>query len=161
LLKKNITYSTTSGEETINLGKSLGSQLNAGDVVGVTGALGSGKTWLAKGVGIGLGIRRETVITSPSFALVNEYEGRIFFYHLDLYRLKSMDEILMAGLDEYIRGEGVAYVEWADRCPQALPEWAVLVSLTIKGENERQIDFSGNHPRAQKILTDMDRTYRA
>lgn len=160
LYKKNITYSTTSDEETISLGRTLGGLLSAGDVVAAVGPLGSGKTWFAKGVGLGLGVPPTTVITSPSFALVNEYEGRLSFFHMDLYRLLGLDEILVAGLDEYFLGEGVALVEWADRCPEAIPDWAVTVLFTIEGKDERRIDFSGNHPRSFKILIDMDRAYR-
>jgi len=159
-MKRNVTYSTTSEEETILLGRALGSLLKAGDVVGLEGALGSGKTRFAKGVGTGLGVAEGTVITSPSFALVNDYEGRVRFFHLDLYRLEHVDDILLAGLDEYLYGDGVSVVEWADRCPQALPEWALSVTLTITGETQRRIDFSGVHARAQAVLETLASTFR-
>lgn len=151
-MERNVTYSTTSEEETILVGRTLGSLLEAGDVVGLEGTLGSGKTQFAKGVGLGLGVGEDTVITSPSFTLVNEYEGRIRFSHMDLYRLEHVDDILLAGLDDYLYGDGVALVEWADRCPQAFPEWAVTVTLAITGETERRIVLSGAHARAQTIL---------
>jgi len=152
LQKKNIIYSTTSDGETIRLGKAVGSVLFPGDVLGVVGTLGSGKTWFAKGVGLGLGVPPETVITSPSFALVNEYEGRVPFFHMDLYRLRGLEDFLAAGLEEVISEDGVALVEWAERCPQALPEQTVWVSFAIEGENERRIEISGSHPRALEIL---------
>lgn len=151
-MKRNVTYSTTSEEETILLGRTLGSLLEGGDVVGLEGPLGSGKTRFAKGVGLGLGVGESTVITSPSFALVNEYEGRVRFFHLDLYRLEHVEDILLAGLDEYLYGEGVALIEWVDRFPQALPEWALTVTLTITGETRRRIAFSGVHARPQAVL---------
>ena len=159
-MKRNVTYSTTSEEETILLGRALGALLEAGDVIGVEGVLGSGKTRFAKGVGLGLGVDQGTVITSPSFALVNEYDGRVRFFHMDLYRLQHVDDILLAGLDEYLYGDGVALVEWADRCPQALPEWTVAVTLTITGETERHIAFSGAHARSQSVLESLTCTRR-
>ena len=85
-MKRNVTYSTTSEEETVLIGRALGSLLEAGDVIGLEGALGSGKTRFAKGVGLGLGVGEGTVITSPSFALVNEYEGRVRFFRMRAIR---------------------------------------------------------------------------
>ncbi|MFO7784076.1 MAG: tRNA (adenosine(37)-N6)-threonylcarbamoyltransferase complex ATPase subunit type 1 TsaE [Thermodesulfobacteriota bacterium] len=151
-MRRKITYSTASGRETIRLGRSLGPLLAGGDVVAVTGPLGSGKTWLAKGVGAGLGIPEQTVITSPSFALVNEYRARLTFYHMDLYRLEGLEEVLSAGLEEYLRGDGIALVEWADRCPEMIPSWAVHVSIVISDPDRRRITLSAGHPRSVEIL---------
>lgn len=150
--KRKITYSTDSDLETVRLGRRLGALLAGGDVVAVTGPLGSGKTWFAKGVGAGLGIPEQTVITSPSFSLVNEYEARITFYHMDLYRLDGLEEVLSAGLEEYLRVDGVALVEWADRCPEIIPAWAVHVKIVISDADRRRITFSGNHPRPVEII---------
>ncbi len=149
---KKITYSTTSELETIRLGRRLGCLLRPGDVVAATGPLGSGKTWFAKGVGLGLGVPEEIVITSPSFALMNEYEGRFFFYHMDLYRLGGLEEIRTSGLDEYLGGEGAALVEWAERCQEILPAWTVTVALSFDGPNRRRLTMEGGHPRAIRIL---------
>lgn len=136
----------------MSLGRHLGGLLAPGDVLGVTGPLGSGKTWLAKGVGAGLGVPQETVITSPSFALVNEYPGKLTFFHLDLYRLAGLDEALSAGLEEYLHGDGVALVEWADHCPDMIPAWALWVSVGIEGPDRRRIELFAEHPRAREIL---------
>jgi tRNA threonylcarbamoyladenosine biosynthesis protein TsaE len=152
LQKKKVTYSTTSDRETVRLGRRLGALLKPGDVVAVTGPLGSGKTWFAKGVGLGLGVPEKTVITSPSFALVNEYEGRIVFYHMDLYRLAGLEEVLASGLEEYLYDEGVAFVEWADRCPEILPARSLAVAFFVEGPKLRRVALEGNHLRANEIL---------
>jgi len=136
----------------MRLGRRLGSLLRPADVVAATGPLGSGKTWFAKGVGLGLGIPEDIVITSPSFALMNEYEGRLFFYHMDLYRLAGLEEIRTSGLDEYLDGEGVALVEWAERCPEILPAWTITVAFSFDGPNRRCLTMEGGHPRAIRIL---------
>ncbi len=157
MLDKTVTYSTTSDQATLRIGHRLGALLAPGDVLGVTGALGSGKTWFAKGVGRGLGIPERTVITSPSFSLVNAYEteGRIAFYHMDLYRLSGLEEVLSAGLEEYLHSEGVVLVEWADRCPDILPPRALSVAIAIEGAERRRIALSGGHTRADQILEGM------
>jgi len=121
-------------------------------VLAVTGPLGSGKTWFAKGVALGLDVSGETVITSPSFALVNEYEGRLVFHHMDLYRLAGLEETLASGLEEYLHDEAVALVEWADRCPEILPAQTLTVVFLIEGPNRRRLTFEGEHPRAQEII---------
>ncbi len=151
-LKKRKTYSTFSDLETLRLGRTLGALLAGGDVLAVTGSLGSGKTWFAKGVGAGLGIPEQTIITSPSFALVNEYPARCTFYHMDLYRLGGLEEVLSAGLEEYLRGDGVALVEWADRCPEIIPSWALHIDIVIWDQEARRITFSGHHARPLEIL---------
>ncbi len=152
LQNKKITYSTTSARETLFFGRRLGRVLAPGDVVGVSGRLGSGKTWFAKGVGAGLGVPEETVITSPSFALVNEYSGRVAFFHMDLYRLSGWEEALSAGLEEYLHGDGVALVEWADHCPDMIPEWALSVIIAISGPTHRRISLSAGHSRSLEII---------
>ena len=104
-----------SPEETCALGEAWGRAASRGLVIGLTGELGAGKTQLVKGLARGLGITRR--VTSPSFALVNEYrEGRLPLFHLDLYRLDTPEQILGAGLEPYLfEPDGVAVVEWIER----------------------------------------------
>ena len=146
------TFRTSSGEETINLGLRLGTLLNEGDIVGLAGDLGSGKTWFTKGVALGLGVSADTVITSPSFSLMNEYQGRCALFHIDVYRLENVSDFLDAGLDEYLYGNGVTVMEWADRWPEVLPERSLMVRLVILDECSREITLSGYHPKALRIL---------
>ncbi len=152
---KKVFLRSVSDEETIQVGKQLGKALDKGDVIALVGKLGSGKTWFAKGIGLGLSVSPDTVITSPSFSLVNEYEGRLPFIHMDAYRLENLSAFLSAGLDEYLHQEGVAALEWADLWPEILPEWHVRVEITIEDEQSRMITLSGSHPRAMEILDNI------
>ena len=126
-----------------------------GDIIALVGDLGSGKTWLTKGLAIGLGVAPGTVITSPSFSLVNEYKGRYPFYHMDLYRLEDHRDILSAGIDHYLYDTGVVAVEWADRWPEILPEKRVWVKLVIIDDHKRHVILSGQHPRAVDIMNSI------
>ena len=133
--ERSVTYSTVSDDETVNLGRKLGASLGEGDVIALVGELGSGKTWFTKGIGLGLDISSDTIITSPSFSLVNEYEGRYTFFHMDGYRLESLSDFLSAGLDEYLHQDGVVALEWADRWPEILPDWNLKVEIVIVDES--------------------------
>ena len=129
---------THSAKETRELGERTAVGLRPGDVVLLEGELGAGKSELARGIARGLGVT-ETV-TSPSFTILNVYEsGRCPLYHFDWYRLESAEELYELGMDEYLGGDGVAVVEWPDRCPEAIPGKAIRVKLTATGESERDI----------------------
>ena len=143
---------TQSDMETIALGQKLGALLETGDMVALIGELGSGKTWFTKGLALGLGVSPKNVVTSPSFTLVNEYDGEVPFYHLDVYRLGSLSEFLSAGLDEFLQQRGVCAMEWAERWPEILPGERITVELVILDDHRRKITVSGDHPRAKKII---------
>jgi tRNA threonylcarbamoyladenosine biosynthesis protein TsaE len=150
-----VTYDTASDQETIHLGQELGKVLKEGDVVALVGDLGSGKTWFTKGLAMGLGVSPDTIITSPSFSLINEYKGRYTLYHMDIYRLESLSDFLSAGLDEYFYLDGVVAMEWADRWPEILPEWRLKTEFRILKNSLRRITLSGYHPRAVEILKNI------
>ena len=152
LTVKKLKYLTNSDNETIRLGYRLGSLLVDGDVIALMGGLGSGKTWFTKGIGLGLGLERNTVITSPSFAIVNEYQGRRILYHMDLYRLHSLSDFFSTGLEEYFYIDGVVVIEWADRWPEVLPARRIEVRFAIIDERRRNITMKGCHLRAINIL---------
>ncbi len=123
----------------MNLGRKLGTVIEKGSTVCLTGDLGTGKTHFAKGFAEGLGIKDN--ITSPTFTIVNEYdEGRLPFYHFDVYRVNDIDEILQVGFEEYVYGQGVTLIEWADMIEAILPEELIHVKIE-KTENpdERKI----------------------
>jgi len=134
-------YLTNSDIETVDTGKKLGSLLSGGDIVALSGPLGSGKTWFSKGIGLGLGVDPDEVIVSPSFSLVNEYRGRHLLYHIDLYRLDSLSDIISIGIDEYVNEESVVVIEWAERCREILPDGFIEVNIEILGGNERSIEI--------------------
>jgi len=129
-------------EETIALGKKIGSMVRAGDIICIDGELGSGKTHLTKGLAIGLDINE--YITSPTFTIVNEYEGRLKLYHFDVYRVNDPDEIENIGFDEYIFGEGVSIIEWAKLIEELIPAERIQINIykTLgKEENYRKINI--------------------
>ena len=129
---------TSSAAETRALGEKLADRLQPGDVVVLAGDLGAGKSELARGIARGLGVK-ETV-PSPSFTILNVYEsGRCPLYHFDWYRMESAEELYELGMDEYLGGDGIAVVEWAERCPEAIPENALRITLETTGEEKRKI----------------------
>ena len=135
---------TRSPEETRNLAAGLVRELGPGSVLALRGPLGSGKTCFAQGCARGLGVE-ERYVTSPTFVLVREYSGRLPFYHIDLYRLAPGPEIEGLGLDEYLEGNGVTAIEWAEKLAGRLPGRTIEISLACAGETEREIsiDFPG------------------
>ncbi len=133
-------YRTASPEETERLGEELGAVLKEGALVALVGELGGGKTRFVRGMAKGLGSRG--FVKSPSFTIINIYEGgRLPLYHIDLYRLGGLTELHGAGLDEYLYGKGVAAIEWADKAPELLEECSVVVSFSYAGEAGREIEI--------------------
>ena len=135
---------TQSEAETRALGEKLGREAKAGDIFLLEGDLGVGKTVLAKGVAVGLGISEP--ITSPTFTIVHEYEGRLPLYHFDVYRIGDPDEMLDIGFDEYLFGAGVCLIEWPSRVEELIPETAVKVTIEkdpAQGMDYRRITIEG------------------
>lgn len=130
-------FLTTSPEDTYEVGRGLGLSLGPGDVVALIGDLGSGKTCLIQGMCAGLQI--EEVVTSPTFTLMNPYQGRLPVYHFDLYRLDDADALLDIGYEEYVDGEGVCLIEWADKFPHVLPDSHIELRIEIVGHEHRRI----------------------
>ncbi len=133
---KAVATQTHSEAETIAFGCTFASTLTAGDVVALYGGLGSGKTQFVKGVCAGLGAREH--ITSPTFTLINEYrqhEGLPVF-HLDLYRVTSVEEVAALGIDEYMDDGGVTMIEWAEKAGNLLPRERIEVHITMTGTGD-------------------------
>ncbi|MDU5109591.1 MAG: tRNA (adenosine(37)-N6)-threonylcarbamoyltransferase complex ATPase subunit type 1 TsaE [Clostridium sp.] len=131
-------------EETTELGFSIGKLLNSGDIVCLTGDLGTGKTHITKGIAKGLGI--DDHITSPTFTIVNEYDsGRLKLYHFDVYRVSDPDEIYAIGFDDYIFSNGVSIIEWANYIEEILPSdyLHILIEKDLSnGEDYRKITIT-------------------
>ena len=120
--------------DTIEFGKKLGREAQAGTVIALTGDLGAGKTTLTKSIALGLEI--DDIITSPTFNIVKEYDtGRIPLYHFDVYRVGDVDEMYEIGCEEYFYGDGVCVVEWADLIEEIMPEDTMWINIEY-GENE-------------------------
>lgn len=127
-----------SPDETLELAAKLAENLEPGDVLALFGELGAGKTTFVQGLAQGLEV--SAPVTSPSFALIQEYAGRLPLYHVDLYRLRNVAEALELNLDEYFEGRGVTVIEWAERLGGALPKRAVRIRLEPGSQpNERKI----------------------
>ncbi len=133
---------TRSEEETLKIGIRIGEKLKSGDVIALNGELGAGKTHITKGIAKGLGV--EDYITSPTFIIVNEYEGRIPLYHFDVYRINDVDEMYEIGFDEYLYGSGVCIVEWGKIVEELLPEYAIKIDIIKIDENTREIIINEN-----------------
>ena len=136
-------YLTYSPAETESLGQRLGQMVQPGTLIAYTGDLGAGKTAFTRGLARGLGIKER--VTSPTFTIVNEYEGgRLPLFHFDLYRLDSSDELWDIGWEDYLARNGVCAVEWSERAAEAMEEPLVRVDLRLgKTADERLISITG------------------
>ncbi len=137
-LKLNIV--SHSEAETVGLAQKLAPMLRTGDVLVLTGELGTGKTAFVRGLARGLGIDENTV-NSPSYTIVNEYPGAMALYHFDLYRIADPSELYEVGWDEYRSRNGVVVVEWGERAGELLPAGYYRIEFTMINESERKIDI--------------------
>lgn len=135
-------------EETLRIGEAIGKLLKPGDIIALMGELGAGKTVLVKGIARGLGVEEEP--SSPTFVIMNAYQGRIPLYHFDLYRISGIGELEGIGYEDYFFGDGVSVVEWAERAEGVFPEETIRIEIRIpegEGSNpeaEREIKIQGN-----------------
>ena len=134
------TYISDSPSETETAGRNLAHDLPAGSVVALIGQLGAGKTQFVKGIVAEIGAPVE--VTSPTFTLIHEYNGgRVPVYHFDFFRLEDRQSVERLGLDEYLFGDGISVVEWADKFPELIPPGARWVSFETKSETDRLISI--------------------
>ncbi len=134
---------TNSAKETIALGKKLGEQLKGGEVIALRGNLGTGKTHLIKGIAAGAGVEESDIINSPTFVLVNEYQGRFMLFHIDAYRLENEKDFEHLGFDDMTGPGSVVLIEWADKVENVLEGVnAIDVSLYHDGTHSRKIGFN-------------------
>lgn len=140
--------------ETEEFGIKLGRLLKSGDILCLNGDLGAGKTTMTKSIGLGLGV--EEYITSPTFALINQYRGRIPVYHFDVYRLEHVEELYDLGFDEYFYGDGVCIIEWGDRIEKMLPKDRIIIDIK-KGNNldERILYIDGFGKRYEEVIKEL------
>ena len=127
-------------EQTVELGRGIGRQLQGGEVIAVCGPLGSGKTHLIKGIAGGAGAQDQKQVTSPTFVIVNEYVGRLDIYHVDAYRLNSIAEFEMLGFDDFCYPQSVVLIEWADKVESALQAIDYIrIELVHAGQTQRKV----------------------
>jgi tRNA threonylcarbamoyladenosine biosynthesis protein TsaE len=147
----NLLFRSHSPVETARIGAALGRHAGPGDVFLLCGDLGAGKTCLTQGIASGLGITKEHV-GSPTFILVSIHQGRLPLYHIDLYRLDHVAEVMELGLEEYLEAAGVSVVEWADKAPGVFPPHFLMVTLTFESETERLISLEPRGERYDRLV---------
>ncbi len=153
---KSLELISHSPEETQKLGVSFGSLALPGDIFLLVGKLGTGKTCLTQGVAWGLGIKEYAA--SPSFVLVRELYGRLPLYHIDLYRLDNIEEIAELGLDDYLYGNGVCVVEWAEKGKGVLPAEHLLIEISYFNDSKRRLQLKPSGQRYQEMLNQLKRS---
>ena len=139
-------FESSSPQETLKIAEELAKDLNAGDILTLDGDLGAGKTVFSKGIARGLGIAKE--VTSPTFIIMQSYEGgRLPMYHFDVYRLEDSDELMETGAEDYLFGNGVSIIEWAEIIDDILPDNVIRINITRdpeKGDDYRKITIEKN-----------------
>ena len=136
--KKVMEFETFSPEETLELGRKFGREAQPGEVYTLVGDLGVGKTVFTQGIADGLGITEP--VSSPTFTIVQVYEeGRMPFYHFDVYRIADLEEMDEIGYEDYFYGDGVCLIEWAEQIEELLPE--NVIAITIEKDLEKGFDY--------------------
>lgn len=133
-------FITHTPEETIELGKKIGSKLKKGDVIAMQGTLAAGKTTITKGIAQALGI--SDTITSPTFCLISEYYGKMPLYHMDVYRLEGGEDFVNLGTDDMIYGDGVSIIEWSEKIMDELPKHTIVLKITPNEDGSRLIEIT-------------------
>ena len=132
-----IKFVTNNTEETIELGKKIGNYLRKGDVIAMQGTLAAGKTTITKGIAQSLDISE--TITSPTFCLISEYEGKMPLYHMDVYRLDNEEDFANLGTEDMIYGNGVSIIEWSEKIMNELPKKTIILKIEPQEDGSRII----------------------
>ncbi len=141
-------------EETKEIGYMLGKSLDEGDVVCLTGDLGAGKTTITKSIALGLDVHED--VTSPTFTIINEYEGRLPVYHFDVYRINNIEEMYDIGYEEYFYGKGICIVEWASKIEELIPKEHLWIEIKLGNTlNSRELYFRGSTEKFGKIIEEL------
>jgi len=154
---KTLELTTHSPEQTQELGKHVGELALPGDVYLLVGELGAGKTCLTQGIAWGLGI--EEYAMSPSFVIMREHYGRLPLYHIDLYRLDRIEESMELGLDDYLYGQGVCVVEWAEKALSILPENHLMIKISYLSDTGRGFQIEPSSKRYLELIEQLGKLY--
>jgi tRNA threonylcarbamoyladenosine biosynthesis protein TsaE len=146
---------TRSEDETVALGRRVGSLLQTGDFIALSGELGSGKTRFVRGVAAGLTVDPATQITSPTYSLLHIYTGRLPLYHFDLYRLAGDADVAELGFAEFFFGDGVSLVEWADRLQEEMPAERLIITFSHIEDDTRRLVFTAAGDRYEELLKNL------
>lgn len=146
------TIVTTSPRQSQNLGRNLGKLVQGGEIIGLVGELGAGKTCFVRGFAQGIEVGADAWVRSPTFTLINEYSGRLPVYHIDLYRVGKQEELDSLNLREYLYGDGVSLIEWFEFLPAHEVDEYLELRIAHGGGNRRQLDFSAHGERYERLL---------
>ncbi len=156
---KSLIYKAENESQTARLGAALAQALPNGTTVSLCGILGAGKTRLVRAIAEASGVAPKTVV-SPTFVLIQEYEGRRPIYHLDAYRLRDVDEFLQLGPEEYFDGEGLTLVEWADRVEVAMPRDRIEIHIEVTGETTREFRLTAVGRGFEAVMEELEASLR-
>lgn len=148
-------FASKSSRQTMNLGRKLGKLAQGGEIVGLIGELGAGKTCFVRGVTDGAGVVKEAWVRSPTFTLINEYQGRLPVYHIDLYRVGNQAELEGLNLREYLYSDGISLIEWFEYLPATEISEYLEVRIVHAGANQREISFVAYGERYERVLEKM------
>lgn len=143
--------------ETKNTGKRLGKFLKKGDFIALIGELGSGKTVFVKGLALGIGVKSDRYINSPTFVVIKEYKGKgNKLYHFDIYRLTDENSLIEIGAEEYFFGNGITAMEWADKAMGVIPKERLDVKFSVINDSKRKIKFIPRGERYKEMLKNFN-----
>lgn len=146
---------STSARMTVRFGRSLAKLVKGGEIIGLRGELGTGKTTFVRGFCEGIEVSQKAWVRSPTFTLINEYQGRLPVYHIDLYRIAGAEEIAALNLREYLYDDGVSLIEWIERLPADELDEYFEVSLAHTNKSQRQVTFTAHGERYEAILEQL------
>ena len=150
---------THAPEETRTLGQKIGSCIEIGTVITLTGDLGSGKTVFVQGLAKGLAIPKDYYITSPTYTLINDYPGRLPLFHVDLYRINNPDDLRETGFYEILHGENVVAIEWADKLHQNILSEHVSIHFEFLDDESRKILIIANGLKPAILVKMIEKLY--
>jgi tRNA threonylcarbamoyladenosine biosynthesis protein TsaE len=151
-------FASKSSRQTMNLGRKLGKLAQAGEIVGLIGELGTGKTCFVRGVTDGAGVVKEAWVRSPTFTLINEYQGRLPVYHIDLYRVGNQAELEGLNLREYLYSDGISLIEWFEYLPATEINEYLEVRIVHAGANQREISLVAYGERYERLIGALRKT---
>ncbi len=149
------TVVSKSSRQTMSWGKKLGRLVQGGEIIGLVGELGAGKTCFVRGFATGIGVSEQAWVRSPTFTLINEYSGRLPVYHIDLYRVGQREQQDGLNLREYLYGEGVSLIEWFEYLPADEVDEHLEIKIAHRGGAQRELTFVAHGERYEAILARM------
>ncbi|MFP4661578.1 MAG: tRNA (adenosine(37)-N6)-threonylcarbamoyltransferase complex ATPase subunit type 1 TsaE [Halanaerobiales bacterium] len=150
-----ILYITTNSEnETYKIGQYIGSTVEPGQIILLSGRLGAGKTIMTQGICDGLGVEED--VTSPTYNLINEYEGDLTVYHIDLYRLENEEDLYDLGIEDYLESDGITIIEWPDLVYDLLPPDFIYIKIEVEAKEHREISFEGEGEKGMNLIERLE-----